>query len=559
MEKEKVIIGLNEENEDLKKLLYLSEKYKNKYNLNYIEYMNEEIAEIIDNKSNARQNINIFEENKKNINFLSLMKSNKYFPMIFVLLPTATFILSNVYIFFKKNQSEKIAEFLRDNKNLIEELWKIIQQKFIEIIEQELSKIIYINNKFNFYNEDQIIEMSYYFKYICLENIHLIKKKNLYLYNILLIGKTNVGKSTLINEFLNLNKDNNDNYAEEGTGCPTPTKDFKQYFGKRNNINYVLYDTNGILLCGENNIDNSLKKFENGIKEKLINCIWYCITGSCIEEQEKILIKNLINIYSEKEILPVIIIHTKTDDLEESNLVQNELLKDENLKNNLIYLPILARKKVVGSNIYKFEIPSFGIDELEKKTKEQILDKSKNSAFLAKLRDIYKLIINKIISYKITNSLKKVYDYYFNETEETNFLSREIISSFFNLNNCNNKNSRQINEIFKEIKEKNKKSFNFILEHRYLLYLSKDKIKKEYENKDLKYKKNVNEEEFMNLFEKVIDNLICINKDKLIDKLLAEYSLYYTGTLILNEINEKIKKNEDKDLKQLFKLIYTQK
>ena len=76
--------------------------------------------------------------------------------------------------------------------------------------------------------------------------------------------------------------------------------------------------------------------------------------------------------------MPVIIIHTKTDDLEESNLVQNELLKDENLKNNLIYLPILARKKVVGSNIYKFEIPSFGIDELEKKTKEQILDKSKN-------------------------------------------------------------------------------------------------------------------------------------------------------------------------------------
>ena len=139
--------------------------------------------------------------------------------------------------------------------------------------------------------------MSYYFQYKCLENTHLIKEKNFNLYNILLIGKTNVGKSTLINEFLNINKEN-ENFAAEGTGCPTPTIDFKEYFGKRNETKYVLYDTNGIQLGGENSIENSLKKFENGIKENLINCIWYCISGSCIEDQEKNLIKKLINIYS---------------------------------------------------------------------------------------------------------------------------------------------------------------------------------------------------------------------------------------------------------------------
>ena len=48
--------------------------------------------------------------------------------------------------------------------------------------------------------------MSYFFKYICLENKHLIKQINFNIYNILLIGKTNVGKSTLINEFLGLKK-----------------------------------------------------------------------------------------------------------------------------------------------------------------------------------------------------------------------------------------------------------------------------------------------------------------------------------------------------------------
>ena len=55
-------------------------------------------------------------------------------------------------------------------------------------------------------------------------------------------------------------KINGNNYAEEGKGCPTPTSDFKEYFGKRNYVNYNLYDTNGIQLSGENNIENCLKK-----------------------------------------------------------------------------------------------------------------------------------------------------------------------------------------------------------------------------------------------------------------------------------------------------------
>ena len=461
---------MEKENNETKKepinintFIELAKKYKEKYELNFIDSTNEEINELLDSIYNSKQNKDKFEENNKNINFVFLLKSHKYMPMAFLGLPTTIFILGNLYVLYKRYKNNKISNFLEDNETLFQRLWREIQKKFIEIIEQDLFANNFRNNVYNFYDEEQIKEMSYFFKYICLENKHLIKQINFNIYNILLIGKTNVGKSTLINEFLGLKKGEN-NFAEEGTGCPTPTINFKEYFGKRNNVCYNLYDTNGIQLGGNHNIENSLKEFENGIKDNLINCIWYCISGSCVEEKETDLIRNLINIYSEKEILPIIIIHTKSYDEEESNLVKNHLLKDDNLKNKMIYIPILARKKILGSGINQFDFKSFGLDELEKSTKEQIETKSKNSALSSKLRDIYKILVNKIMNNKIVNSAQKIYNIYFKEGEELNFKEMEnIIINFFDLIKCKIKSdSRTIYKIFKKLKKINEIKLNSI-------------------------------------------------------------------------------------------------
>ena len=62
-------------------------------------------------------------------------------------------------------------------------------------------------------------------------------------FNILLVGCTNAGKSTLINEFLKLD---NDKKAKESEGGPTQTLDFTSYEGKKNNKFYTLYDTKKI-------------------------------------------------------------------------------------------------------------------------------------------------------------------------------------------------------------------------------------------------------------------------------------------------------------------------
>ena len=121
-------------------------------------------------------------------------------------------------------------------------------------------------------------------------------------------------------------------------------------------------------------------------------------------------------------------------DEEESNLVKDQLLKDDNLKDKIIYLPILARKKEIGSNINKIDINDYGLDELEKLTKEEIKKKSKNSALLAKLRDIYKILTNKIINYKLIISANKIYNDYIDETKEIKFNEMKIIiKDFFHL------------------------------------------------------------------------------------------------------------------------------
>ena len=121
----------------------------------------------------------------------------------------------------------------------------------------------------------------------------------------------------------------------------------------------------------------------------------------------------------------------------------------------MIYIPILARKKILGSGINQFDFKSFGLDELEKSTKEQIETKSKNSALSSKLRDIYKILVNKILNNKIVNSAQKIYNIYFKEGEELNFKEMEnIINNFFVLIKCKIKsNSRTIYKTFKKLKK----------------------------------------------------------------------------------------------------------
>ena len=192
-------------------------------------------------------------------------------------------IFEPIYYFMKKSMSK---DFMFINQNQV--IFDLIQGKLIEEILKQFEEKI-IKNKIIIYNKEKfekiiekikkkLMEQKY------IENLRNILRKN---FNILIVGVTNAGKSTLINEFLKLDEVKR---AKESDGGSTDTKDFTPYVGVNNNYQYTLYDTNGITNDGKDSIQNKTKNTLNEIMERikskdpnnLIHCIWYCFQGTNI-------------------------------------------------------------------------------------------------------------------------------------------------------------------------------------------------------------------------------------------------------------------------------------
>ena len=269
--------------------------------------------------------------------------------------------------------SEELPKFLDIvKKNFISKLDdKILKIK--EKIEKELNNYSPSNLKIFFQklaeNENLEIKLIEYVK-LESEKILLIFYKNSTHFNILLLGKTGIGKSTLINGIFNFKENEG---AKTGEGKPITTE-YDEYTSE-NRKGLRLIDSKGIEM-GDYNINtvfNSAKhlietKAREGDPDKLINCIWYCFKSSSLrfEPVEKEILSLLMNQYDDNK-LPIIIVITQNFDDNDTEKMRDYIEKEfQYLNKEIIIMPVVAKKKIMNRKNNEFIIEKDGIEELIK-------------------------------------------------------------------------------------------------------------------------------------------------------------------------------------------------
>ena len=325
------------------------------------------------------------EETQKMKNFINDLKIQDY---------CFTKEISNdrVYELLKKYMKKELIQFFESNKSkAIEELSNKIKEKNIEYDFNEfVSQVINIEGANEIYMSkiyDEINEIS--------------KNKKLFEINcftVMLIGKSGVGKSTLINSLLQLTEDRK---AKTGVGN-FQTVEIKEY--QSENVPFLrLVDTRGIEInknFGVNQIqaeaeDYIKKQYNSNNINNFVQCIWYCISGNRFEDAEIELLLNLRKTYYNNKI-PIIIVYTQASD-DEMIEQMNKYIKDKNI--DIKFINILAqRKKFHGKYVEAFGLKELIRETLHKCKRALKGDINFPSNFPASAKSILKHLLERDIS-----------------------------------------------------------------------------------------------------------------------------------------------------------------
>ena len=305
---------------------------------------------------------------------------------------------------------------------------------------------------------------------------------------ILLIGRSGVGKSTLINSIFDYD------IAETGIGRPITMYEKPKKYEYFSREELELFDTRGIELDPNYGIEKTSKMVEDFIKEQLIkkepiNAIWYCITGNKIEDIELNLIKKLKSLYKDDS-LPVIIVYTQCVDDETFSEIKNYI--ETQLNNKINIKKVLAKSK----NINGISCKRYGLEELLNETKEYI---EKNKEFVdistakIKANERMESILNENINVEsniqFENKIKKIILFFFQKYGNSS-LNQNNIRTFYTQyeNKCNSIIKEELNKIVSKEAQKMKNDLSDILtkvirKYGNIIFINQDGYYNEYQTK----------------------------------------------------------------------------
>ena len=291
---------------------------------------------------------------------------------------------------------------------------------------------------------------------------------------ILLVGKSGVGKSTLCNNLLRLPEDK---IALTDIGKPVTQK---STIYSNSQVNFLkVIDTAGIEIHGENKIENVIKNCKETIDEQvnsadkndMVSCIFYCFTGSRIEDEEVEFLdelrKSLVG-----NTIPILYVYTQAVRQSAINGMKECIEKERTRLGEVEFVPILSEDYDLIDNKY---LKSYGLDVILEKAVKTIKNNIKSNLFEIRTKEITDEIIkdfkkkNEIIrkfsKEKMYLDFIKNLNKTLNKEELMNFLFQILEKCFIfflqpNENGNLNKNS------FEEYKE----SFKIYIEKCYDLF-----------------------------------------------------------------------------------------
>ncbi len=187
--------------------------------------------------------------------------------------------------------------------------------------------------------------------------------------NIMVLGKSGVGKSTLINSVFR------ENLADTGIGRPV-TQEIRCY--TKQGLPLKIYDTPGFEL-GKNQLDEVLQLIKDKANSTDVNnaihCIWYCINvGS--NRIEPVEIERIKAFTEENKVtnIPVFILLTQSYPKKKAQELQKQV-EAENL-NVCKVIPVLAQDIELDDD---YIIKSYGLDTLIELMAEQLPQELQNT------------------------------------------------------------------------------------------------------------------------------------------------------------------------------------